>query len=630
MIKRKLIFVTALAIGLIVAGCGERKEVLKVGAKPFTESMVLAEMIAQLAENAGIPVERHIPFGPTNQVMEATKQGIIDVYPEYNGTALIFLGQAPTSDGERSTETVQRLFNPLGVQMAGKFGFSNDYAIVTTKEWAEQHGVTKISDLSNISEPLNFAVDTDFTQRPADGLPQMLRRYGLTANSTVDFPWSDEAKDQIVSRLLDGSSNVAELFVTDAQIAEYDLLILEDDLKFFPLYEVAPLVRSDALQSIPELAGVLSSLEGAIDASSMQQMNKSVELDAQSPASVATVYLASNGLLPEGAAVAAVESLSVVGDPGVMRGSETARALRAIRAGFQGMDIELVNSDDPLATLSNGEARVAMAGTESFYSMGESGPVAKDNAVAFAVLGHKTGHLFALSGGPGDISGMSRIATGQAGTGSALVLEMIMTSFGLNVEIVNEEKSLGEQLEGLRNGDYDGVFAMLSQGDRNAESAMQAGGLMLVGMDEWSEGGHTAQYSFIRPTTIAANTYSSQSGAVSGVSTQYVLASPVEPQHETGDVGPGTANIAQAIPVSAGAVNSIRDALGGSEIVDPAVPVHAALLTTIEVIDKSLPFSLDISIINILIIVFVVWIIYACFLPSPRTLTMPEDDDSSS
>ena len=296
MIKRKLIFVTALAIGLIVAGCGERKEVLKVGAKPFTESMVLAEMIAQLAENAGIPVERHIPFGPTNQVMEATKQGIIDVYPEYNGTALIFLGQAPTSDGERSTETVQRLFNPLGVQMAGKFGFSNDYAIVTTKEWAEQHGVTKISDLSNISEPLNFAVDTDFTQRPADGLPQMLRRYGLTANSTVDFPWSDEAKDQIVSRLLDGSSNVAELFVTDAQIAEYDLLILEDDLKFFPLYEVAPLVRSDALQSIPELAGVLSSLEGAIDASSMQQMNKSVELDAQSPASVATVYLASNGL----------------------------------------------------------------------------------------------------------------------------------------------------------------------------------------------------------------------------------------------------------------------------------------------------------------------------------------------
>ena len=57
--------------------------------------MLLAEMIAQVAENAGIPVERQIPYGVTRNIMEATKQGIVDVYPEYNGTSLIFLGQAP-------------------------------------------------------------------------------------------------------------------------------------------------------------------------------------------------------------------------------------------------------------------------------------------------------------------------------------------------------------------------------------------------------------------------------------------------------------------------------------------------------------------------------------------------------
>ena len=180
--------------------------------------MILAEMIAQLAENEGIAVERNIPFGTTPHVMEATKTDVIDIYPEYNGTSLIFLGQAPTSDGEASTATVQELFAPLGLEMGGKFGFSNDYAIVMTAERAQELGVSTIGDLADLSVPLNFAVDDDFTQRPADGLQQMLRRYGLTASSTLEFPVGTEGKDQIVSALLDGSADVAELFVTDGQI----------------------------------------------------------------------------------------------------------------------------------------------------------------------------------------------------------------------------------------------------------------------------------------------------------------------------------------------------------------------------------------------------------------------------
>ena len=241
---------SAVVLGAFLAGCGEEPHSLRVGSKPFSESMILAEMIAQLAENEGIAVERHIPFGTTSQIMEATKQGVVDVYPEYNGTGLIFLGQAPTSDGEKSTEIVQRLFNPLGLEMSGKFGFSNDYAIVMTGERAQELGVDSIGGLADLGQPLTFAVDEDFTQRPADGLPQMLRRYGITGSSTLAFPLGTEGKDRIVSALLDGSADVAELFVTDGQIAEYDLVVLEDDQKFFPVYEAAPLVRSEALKRV--------------------------------------------------------------------------------------------------------------------------------------------------------------------------------------------------------------------------------------------------------------------------------------------------------------------------------------------------------------------------------------------
>ena len=629
MTNKALTCLKVVLLGVLVAGCADQKQSLRVGSKPFSESMILAEMIAQLAENEGIVVERHIPFGTTAQIMEATKQGIIDVYPEYNGTGLIFLGQAPTSDGDASTEIVQRLFNPLGMEMTGKFGFSNDYAIVMTSERAQELGVDSIGGLADLEESLTFAVDDDFTKRPADGLPQLLRRYGITGVTTRTFPLGTEGKDQIVSALLDGSADVAELFVTDGQIAEYNLVVLEDDLKFFPVYEVAPLVRTEALKTHSGLSNVLGKLAGAIAAADMQGMNKSVDLDAQTPASVASAFLASKGLLPEGAGAANVEMMLVAGDPSLGRGSDTARALRAIRTGFPGRDLEILNTADPLAALASGEARVAMVGTESFYSVGDSGPVAKGSAQAFAVLGYRTAHLFARTvGSIASLVGMKKIATDQPGSASAVVLDMVLNSLGLadEIEVVSENAALADQIAGLANGDYDGVFRMVAQGDRAIEAALDAGGVNLVGLDEWSHGGHTARYSFVRPTTIPSETYPAQFVPVASVSTQYVLASPVETVQEAGEVGPGTAGVASAVPIGADAVAAIGAALGVADAIDPAVPIHAALAPSIEVVDNSLPFRLDISLINILMIAFTVWVIYICLLPSPRRLTMPDDD----
>ena len=191
---------------------------------------------------------------------------------------------------------------------------------------------------------------------------------------------------------------------------------------------------------------------------------------------------------------------------------------------------------------------------------------------------------------------------------------------------MHEQKSLADQIAGLLSDDYDGVFRMAAQGDRTVKSAMEIGGVNLVGLDQWSLEGHTARYSFIRPTTIPSETYPSQFVPVPSVSTQYVLASPVETVQEAGEVGPGTAGVASAVPISAGAVAAIAQALGGTAAIDPAVPVHSALRPTIEVADTALPFRLDVSLINILMIAFTVWVLYVCFLPSPRNLTLSDDD----
>ena len=147
---------------------------------------------------------------------------------------------------------------------------------------------------------------------------------------------------------------------------------------------------------------------------------------------------------------------------------------------------------------------------------------------------------------------MKKIVTDRPGSGSAVVLDMILSSLGLSgsIEVVQEEKSLDDQIAGLLNGDHDGVFRMATQGDRAVTRAMGAGGVNLVGIDQWSLEGHTARYSFVRPTTIPSETYPAQFVPVPSVSTQYVLASPVETVQEAGEVGPGTAGVAGAVPIA--------------------------------------------------------------------------------
>ena len=107
------------------------------------------------------------------------------------------------------------------------------------------------------------------------------------------------AKDRIVQALLQDDADVAELFRTDAQIEEYGLVILEDNLDFFPVYEAAPLVRDAALQRFPALAAGLAKLDDKVTSEAMRQMNAEVDLNGQTARNVALGFLIDQGLLQQ-------------------------------------------------------------------------------------------------------------------------------------------------------------------------------------------------------------------------------------------------------------------------------------------------------------------------------------------
>jgi osmoprotectant transport system permease protein len=67
---------------------------------------------------------------------------------------------------------------------------------------------------------------------------------------------------------------VKDAYSTDAKIAEYDLVTLEDDLKFFPRYDAVFLYR---LSLSPKAVACLRTLEGKIDEAQMIRLNAEAE-----------------------------------------------------------------------------------------------------------------------------------------------------------------------------------------------------------------------------------------------------------------------------------------------------------------------------------------------------------------
>ncbi|MEM0945747.1 MAG: glycine betaine ABC transporter substrate-binding protein, partial [Pseudomonadota bacterium] len=288
----------ALFLALGLAACDEAEDRITFGAKNFGESRVLAHMMAEIARAEGLPVAGVVDYETTQAIQEALKRGDIDVYPEYNGTGLVMLGQNPMADGEAATARVKELYEPLGFSWRAKFGFANNYGLVMRAERAAELGVATMSELVSRAGGLSIGVEDDFTQRPLDGFEPMRQRYGFSFASITEVPLSERAT--LYDELLEGSFDVIEGYTTDGQIADYGLVVLADDLEFFPVYDASPVARAAALSEFPGLGPALDALAGKIDGALMQELNGKVDIEGRSPQAVARDTLARLGLIESG------------------------------------------------------------------------------------------------------------------------------------------------------------------------------------------------------------------------------------------------------------------------------------------------------------------------------------------
>ncbi len=257
-----------------------RPEVV-VGSKGFTESVVLGEIATLVARDAGARVSHRRELGGTRVLWNALREGAVDVYPEYTGT---LLGEVLADRTVRGTDELAAALLEDGVVLGPALGFENTYALGVRAQLARERSLRAISDLRSHPD-LVLGFSNEFMGR-ADGWPGLRARYALPHPA-------EGIQHELAYRALEsGALHVIDLYTTDAEIAYYGLVALDDDLGYFPEYQAVLLWRQDLEERAPRVVEALAGLGGRVSASAMIAMNARAKLDRVPESRVAADFLA--------------------------------------------------------------------------------------------------------------------------------------------------------------------------------------------------------------------------------------------------------------------------------------------------------------------------------------------------
>ncbi|MGU3470885.1 glycine betaine ABC transporter substrate-binding protein [Paenibacillus sp. D51F] len=295
--KRAWIGTGIVLMGAMLSACGSSgsgKPEIAVGSKNFTESLVLGEMYSLALEHAGYKVDRKLNLGGTLVAHEALKKGDIDMYPEYTGTGLINVLQLPPkTDAQAVYDEVSRGYKEKFDLVWLKPTEANDsQGLVTTKKVAEQYNLHKISDLPKLAPQLRMAAVPEFEERE-DGLKGLNSFYGKMDFKSIKL-FDYGVKYRVI---MNGEADLTVGFTTDGDLTNPDLVLLEDDKKFWPPYFVAPVVRGEVLEKNPDVEKVLDDVSAKLDNKTVQALNAQVDIDKKEYGDVAKDFLQKQGLL---------------------------------------------------------------------------------------------------------------------------------------------------------------------------------------------------------------------------------------------------------------------------------------------------------------------------------------------
>ena len=285
--------ITLIIAGLIAFNYQQVPAKIIIGSKNFTEQVILGELLAQHIENhTKLKVDRRFNLGGTFIAHEAVKAGKIAGYVEYTGTSFTtILKEKPISDPESVYKKVKEYYDQkLKLAVMKPLGFENTFAMIIRGEDAKKWQIKSLSEAGKYSPQMKAGFGYEFLER-ADGYPGLSKTYGLKFANIKQMELGlmyQALKEKQVDFIAANS--------TDGLIPVLNLVILEDDKKYFPPYQAIPIFNQEILRKYPELTDTINQLGGKISTTAIQKMNYQVDNQSQPVEKVVSEWLKSQQL----------------------------------------------------------------------------------------------------------------------------------------------------------------------------------------------------------------------------------------------------------------------------------------------------------------------------------------------
>jgi osmoprotectant transport system substrate-binding protein len=301
---------TGLAAGLMLSlaaasGAAQAQgDPIVVASKIDTEGALLGNMIVQVLEHAGLPVENKVSLGPTKIVRTAITSGEIDLYPEYTGNAGFFFSvdsDPAWKNAATAYEKAKTLDEANNLVWLKPAPANNTWAIAVRKDVADANKLVTLEDFGKWvagGGQVKLAGSAEFVESPA-ALPGFQEAYGfkLNADQLLVLSGGDTAATEKAAAEQTSGVNAAMAYGTDGQLAALGLVVLTDTKGVQAVYEPAPVVRAETLAAYPQVKDLLEPVFASLTLETLQQLNAKIAVDGQDAKKVASDYLTEKGFL---------------------------------------------------------------------------------------------------------------------------------------------------------------------------------------------------------------------------------------------------------------------------------------------------------------------------------------------
>jgi glycine betaine/choline ABC-type transport system substrate-binding protein/ABC-type proline/glycine betaine transport system permease subunit len=255
----------ALLLATLLPSPASTKSTYIIGAKTFTEQYVLAALIKQRLDAAGLSAATRAGLG-SSVIYDALKAGDIDVYVDYSGTLWANQFKHPgVAARDQVLADLKQDLAKTGVALLGELGFANAYALVMPRTRADALQIRSIADLAARAPQMAIAGDYEFFSRPE--WANLRNVYGLAFKAERQMQ-----PDFMYAAVAAGEVDVIAGYTSDGLIAKYDLVVLDDPHHAIPPYDAVLLIAPKRAGN-QRLRDALAPLLGRIDIAAMRQAN---------------------------------------------------------------------------------------------------------------------------------------------------------------------------------------------------------------------------------------------------------------------------------------------------------------------------------------------------------------------